>query len=313
MDFQSSNLGFERDCQEIHATWNQLNHLGLALARRTPAERQQIKETYRAMYGEDLVEHLHRILMANQKNEMCNILHLWILEPSERDAIVARNAFEFGITDYKALVEIYTQRKSNQLFYTKQAYLAKYKRNLEQDIMNEPFHPYQRILVALATSHRSHHDDVSRHIAKCDAKRLYEAGKGSMGAIDESVILEIFSKRSIPQLRLAFSSYKHIYGHDYTKTLKKEGNGEFEDSLRIVVKCIYSPAKYYSKILHTSMKSPATDKRVLTRAILGSTEVGMDEVKSVFEKKYGNKIKDAICNSVPEGDYRDFLATLINS
>jgi hypothetical protein len=35
--------------------------------------------------------------------------------------------------------------------------------------------------------------------------------------VDEAVILEIFSKRSIPQLRLAFCSYKHIYGHDYTK------------------------------------------------------------------------------------------------
>lgn len=79
---------------------------------------------------------------------------------------------------------------------------------------------FAQILVALAASHKSHHDDVSAHIAKCDAKRLYEAGKGSNGgSINESVILEMFSKRSIPQLKLAFSYYKHIYGHDYTKVI----------------------------------------------------------------------------------------------
>jgi annexin D len=42
-------------------------------------------------------------------------------------------------------------------------------------------------------------------------------GKASTGMVDESVILEIISKRSIPQLRLAFTSYKHIYGCEYIK------------------------------------------------------------------------------------------------
>ena len=73
-------------------------------------------------------------------------------------------------------------------------------------------------MVALATSHKSHHDEPSRHIAKCDARRLYDAKNGGgTGSVDEATVLEVFSKRSIPQLRLAFCSYKHIYGHDFTK------------------------------------------------------------------------------------------------
>jgi hypothetical protein len=75
-----------------------------------------------------------------------------------------------------------------------------------------------KILVALATSHKAHQEDVSQHIAKCDARRLYEAGEGSsQGAVEEAVVLEILSKRSIPQTKLTLSSYKHIYGHEYTK------------------------------------------------------------------------------------------------
>ena len=74
-----------------------------------------------------------------------------------------------------------------------------------------------QIIVALMASHKAHHADVSQHIAKCDAMRLYESGVGKSGRIDEAVVLEILSKRSIPQLKLTFSCYKHIYGHDYTK------------------------------------------------------------------------------------------------
>jgi len=72
--------------------------------------------------------------------------------------------------------------------------------------------------VALAASRKSHHDEPSHHIAKCDARRLHDTKNSGAGSVvDEAVILEMFSKRSIPQLRLAFCSYKHIYGHDYTK------------------------------------------------------------------------------------------------
>lgn len=74
-----------------------------------------------------------------------------------------------------------------------------------------------QIIVALAASHKAHQADVNHHISKCDARRLYETGEGSLGTVIEAVVLEILSKRSIPQLKLTFFSYKHIYGHDYTK------------------------------------------------------------------------------------------------
>jgi len=86
--------------------------------------------------------------------------------------------------------------------------------------------------VALAASRKSHHDEPSQHIAKCDARRLHDtknAGAGSV--VDEAVILEMFSKRSIPQLRLAFCSYKHIYGHDYTKASEP-------------INCLMAPTSY---------------------------------------------------------------------
>lgn len=73
--------------------------------------------------------------------------------------------------------------------------------------------------MALAASHKSHHAEVSHHIANCDAQRLYQTGEGRLGALDEAVVLEILSKRSIAQFKLTCSCYKKIYGHDYAKVV----------------------------------------------------------------------------------------------
>ena len=84
--------------------------------------------------------------------QLCKLLYLWALEPAERDAVVAREAVEGGVTvaGYRALVEVFTRRKQDQLFFTKQAYTARFRRNLDQDMVTEPSHPYQR-----ACAHRS--------------------------------------------------------------------------------------------------------------------------------------------------------------
>lgn len=78
--------------------------------------------------------------------QMCNILYMWMLEPAERDAIVARDAFECSVVNHRALIEIYTRRKTNHLFFTKQAYSALCKRNLDQDIIGEQNSPSQRVI-----------------------------------------------------------------------------------------------------------------------------------------------------------------------
>ncbi|KAJ4721281.1 Annexin [Melia azedarach] len=268
------------------------------------------------MCGEDLSQNSN--MAGNLRNEAagfspktCAALSVWMLGSHERDAAVSRQALEGRDINFKALIEVLVGRKSSHITLIKQAYQKRYKRQLDQDIAGiEPPHPYQKILVALATSHKAHHADVSQHIAKCDARRLYETGEGSPGAVEEAVVLEIFSKRSIPQLKLTFSSYKHIYGHDYTKSLKRGNSTEFEDALRMVVKCILNPPNYYAKTLYASMKGTTVDNGALARVMVSRAEVDMDEIQRFFKEKYGMELKDAISESIPSGEYRDFLVAL---
>lgn len=219
-----STQSFEIECKEIHDSWipGGRNQLVRSLARRNRHERQQIRETYKAIYGEDLVKRLqqHQISTGISPN-LCAALSLWMIDQHERDAILVREALDNDQqgsrdTRYNALVEIFASRKSSQILLIKQAYQEKFRRQLDQDIINiEPPHPHQKIVVALVASHKAHHADVNQEIAKSDARRLFETQSSS--GIQEAVVLELLTKRSIPQLKLTFSCYKRIYGHDYTK------------------------------------------------------------------------------------------------
>ncbi|XP_011094164.1 annexin A3 isoform X1 [Sesamum indicum] len=300
----SRTESFESVCREIHDSLGEEKRLVQVLVGLSQAECRKVRETYMELYGEDLVQKFDPGLQ---------FLLCLMLDPFERDAVFARESLHGNNSvNYKALVEIFTCRKSSHVLLILQAYHAKYRSQLDLDIASiEPPHPYQKqMLMALSASHKAHHADVSQHIAKCDARRLFQTGEGRPGAIDEAVVLEIFSKRSIGQLKLTFFSYKHIYGHSYTSFLKNEDSGEFEDAVRVVVKCICSPPRYYAEALYGCLKGTTNDKAALVRVMVSRTEVDMDEIRCNFKKKYGVELKNVICETTPEGNHRDFLVAL---
>jgi len=47
--------------------------------------------------------------------------------------------------------------------------------------------------------------------------------------------------------------------------------------------------------------------------MVSRAEVDMGDIQREFRVKYGVELKDAICKSIPPGDYRDFLLALSNN
>ncbi|KAJ1390485.1 Annexin repeat [Sesbania bispinosa] len=275
-----TNHNFELDCRKIHDSLGGLSQLIPSLACLTQLERQQLRETYKAVYGEDLISYLQRY-EDGFSSMKCSALSLWMLGPHERDAVVASEALQQDETNFKVLVEIFVGRKSSHVALITQDYQKMFRRQLDQDIINlDTPHPFQKILVALAASHKAHQADVSQHISKCDARRLYETGEGSSGAVDEAV---------------------SIKGGNY---------GQFGKALMVVVKCICNPAHYYAKELYTSIKRETRDKGNLARALVSRAEIDMDEIRRAFKEKYEKELGDVIRECIPSGDYRDFLVAL---
>jgi len=78
------------------------------------------------------------------------------------------------------------------------------------------------------------------------------------------------------------------------QAVKKNLTDEFEESLRVVVKCIYSPSKYYCKLLQRSMPWARTNQRLVTRASLGSDDVGMNDIKLAFKSNNDRNLEDLL-------------------
>ncbi|XP_075498986.1 annexin D8-like isoform X2 [Primulina tabacum] len=265
----TSDIGLDNICQQIHGSLDKPNVLVQILTSLSQLECRKIREEYKRIYEEDLVQ-----VCQNTEPEV-SFLSSLMLNPSERDANFARRALERNPSvDYKALIEIFTCRKSSHVMLILEAYRLKYRSHLVLDIAAiEPSHPYQKMLMALSASHKAHNAEISQHIAKCDARRLYQTGEGKAGAIDEAVVLEILSKRSIPQIKLTLFTYNHIYGHSYTAFLKSKDLGDFEDVVRVVATCIYNPSKYFAKNLHECLKGTTTnDKGALVRIMVSRAE-----------------------------------------
>lgn len=137
---------FEVDCKKIHDSLVGLNQLIPSLACLTQLQRQQMRETYKAVYGEDLITHFQRYEEDQFSSMKCSVLSLWILGPHDRDAVVAREALQQDETNFKPLVEIFAGRKSSHILLITQAYQKMFRKKLDQDIMNlDPPHPFQKV------------------------------------------------------------------------------------------------------------------------------------------------------------------------
>ena len=66
-------------------------------------------------------------------------------------------------------------------------------------------------------------------------------------------------------------------------------------------------------MLQRSLAGGESKKRSLIRIMVSRAEVDMGDIQREFRVKYGVELKDAICKSIPPGDYRDFLLALSNN
>lgn len=59
---------------------------------------------------------------------------IWTFDPPERDAYMANEATKLFTKNVWVLVEIVTTRTTSELFHVRQAYHARFKKSLEEDV-----------------------------------------------------------------------------------------------------------------------------------------------------------------------------------
>ncbi|KAK9273421.1 hypothetical protein L1049_018231 [Liquidambar formosana] len=205
------------------------------LGHRTATQRKLIMLAYEEIYQEDLIKQLQSELSGDLETAICH----WVLDPADRDAVLANTALKKTIPDYRVIVEIACIRSPSDLLAVKRAYSYRYKHSLEEDVAS------------------------------------------------------------------------HTTG-DIRKSLSGDRADEFLVALRLAIRCIKKPRKYFEKVLRHAINKVGTDEDALTRVIITRAEKDLKEIKELYFKRNNISLDDAVAGDT-SGDYKAFLLALLGS
>ncbi|XP_031288235.1 annexin D1-like [Pistacia vera] len=296
------------DCEQLRkafAGWGTNEGLIISiLAHRNAAQRKLIRQTYAETYGEDLLKALDKEL----SNDFERVVLLWTLDPAERDAFLANEATKRWTSSNQVLMEIACTRSSNQLLQARQAYHARYKKSLEEDVAHHTTGDFRKLLLPLVTSYRYEGDEVNMTLAKSEAKILHE--KISKKAYTDEDLIRILATRSKAQINATLNHYKNEFGNDINKDLKTDPKDEYLALLRATVKCLIRPERYFEKVLRLAINRQGTDEGALTRVVTTRAEIDMKVIKEEYQKRNSVPLDRAIVKDTT-GDYEKILLALI--
>ncbi|KAE8717844.1 Annexin D6 [Hibiscus syriacus] len=228
------------------------------LGNRNAAQRKQIRLAYEELYQEDLVKRLESELSGDFERAM----YRWILDPADRDAVLANVAIKKLTPDHHVIVEIACTRSPEELLAVRRAYHNRYKHSLEEHVaahtkgdtrMASPNQSYyDPLLVALVTAFRYDGEEINTRLANSEAGILHEALKDKKFNHEE--VIRILTTRSKMQLMATFNRYRDDHGTSITKHLQGDSGDEFLKLLHTAVRCLNDPKKYFEKVLRNSIE-----------------------------------------------------------
>ncbi|CAE6037710.1 unnamed protein product [Arabidopsis arenosa] len=282
------------------------------LGQRDESQRKRIRESYREIYGKDLIDDLSSELSGDFMKAVVS----WTYDPAERDArlvnkILKDKKKKKSLENLKVIVEISCTTSPNHLIAVRKAYCSLFDSSLEEDIASSLPFPLAKFLVTLASSFRYEKDKTDAEVATIEAAMLREAIEKKQ--LDHDHVLYILGTRSIYQLRETFVAYKKNYGVTIDKDVDGcPGDADLRSLLQMAIFCIDTPEKHFAKVVRDSIEGFGTDEDSLTRAIVTRAEIDLMKVRGEYFNMYNTSMDNAITGDI-SGDYKDFIITLLGS
>uniref|UniRef100_A0A8C8A839 Annexin n=1 Tax=Oryzias sinensis TaxID=183150 RepID=A0A8C8A839_9TELE len=267
------------------------------LCARSNAQRQEIKATYKTLFGKDLIDDLKGELGGKFETLIVALM----TPPTAYDVVSLRNAIKGAGTDEKVLVEILASRTPQQVKDIVAAYRKEYDADLEEDVCGDTSGHFKRLLVIL----------LCRPSVSCLLfffQVLFKAGEQKFGT-DEQTFVTLLGNRSAQHLRKVFDAYMKLSGYEIEESIKRETSGSLKDLLLAVVKCARSVPAYFAETLYNAMKGAGTDDDTLIRVMVTRGEVDMLDIRAEFRKLFARSLFSMIKGDTG-GDYSKALLLL---
>ncbi|KAF3970118.1 hypothetical protein CMV_006153 [Castanea mollissima] len=270
------------------------------LGHRNAIQRKQIRQAYEELYQEDLIKRLESELSGDFEKAV----YRWILDPFDRDAVLANVATKKVETEFPVIIELSCIYSPEELLAVRRAYQSRYKRSLEEDVAAHTTGDLRKAL----TTYRYDGPEINERLAKFEADILHEAIKDKIFNHEE--VIRILTTRSKAQLKSSFNRYRDEHGTSITKKLLKDESNVLQKVLHAVIRCIDDPKKYYEKVLRNAIKRSGTDEDALTRVIVTRAEKDLKDLKKLYYEKNSVTLDHAVSKEIA-GDYKKFLLTLL--
>ncbi|GMI81625.1 ANNEXIN 8, annexin 8 [Hibiscus trionum] len=295
------------------------------LGHRNLFQRKLVRLAFQEIYHQDLLQQLKCELSGDFERA----ISLWTLDPADRDAVLANEALQKSVLDYRVIIEIACIRSPEELLAVKRAYKFRYKRSLEEDLASFTAGDLRKLLVGLISAYRYDGDEFDETLAHSEATVLNHEIHGT--GFNQEEVIRIVSTRSQAQLNATFNIYRDIYSRSITKGFP---GGDYFSTLRTVIRCIRDPQKYYAKVEHANLtnatamqmfnaystmqvlraaiNTEGTDEDALSRVIVTRAEKDLKEINEVYLKRNNVSVDEAVARDC-SGDYKAFIMALLGA
>ncbi|KAG6601138.1 annexin-like protein RJ4 [Cucurbita moschata] len=278
------------------------------LGYRNAGQRRQIRIAYEQLFEEDLVKRFESELSGHLERAV----YRWILDPEDRDAVLAHVALRKPNEDFAVIVELSCIYSPEEFLAVRRAYQHRYKRSLEEDVAANTHDEFRKLLVGLVSAYRYNGQEIDARLAKSEAGILEKAIKEK--TFHHEDVIRILTTRSKAQLIATFNSYKDANGISISKQLGQDrAANEFTEALRTVIRCINDPVKYYEKVVRNAIKKVGkSDEDALTRVVVTRAEKDLRLIKEAYHKRNSVTLDDAVSKET-SGDYKHFILALLGN
>jgi hypothetical protein len=273
---------------------------------RSNAERLKIRATYKAAYGEELLDAFRDELSGEFRKVIIGMYR----SPVEYDVEAIFEACEGMGTDEDTVTEILGSRTSSRLAEIKNLYQILHKESLEKRIISETSGNYKKLLVSILQCKRDESNFIDNNLIEQDVLRLYKAGEGKWGT-DEEVFNEIFALRSASHLAAMNQAYLAKYKKDLFEIVDKEFSGDIRVLLKTILHSHINTVDYFATRIYKACKGAGTNDKVLIRVLITMDEVYMEEIKKLYKQKYKMTLEEQIKDEC-SGDYKNMLIELVS-
>ena len=275
------------------------------VANRTNAQRMQIKDKYKQMFGRDLISDLKSELRGKLEDAMVALF----TDPIEYDCDSLKRAMKGAGTDEDSLIEILVSRPVPVLEQIKKKYKEKYKNELENNVKSDTSGETQRLLVSILQCKRSQNRNPNPNDCAAKAQELFKAGEGKKWGTDSDVFNKIFTLSSAAELIQIAQQYHKIAGKTILQAIDAEYSGSSKKILKSIVYALISPSEYFATRVNDAIKGFGTNDHLLIRVLITRDEIDMPQIKQYYKQLYGKDMVEAVKADIG-GDYRKLMIEL---